>query len=61
MSGPASVHNKTKGKRIARGVRMEQELWDFIEGQAKTFGESGASAVIARWAREKLKAFRRVA
>lgn len=50
-----------KPKRIPRGVRLEADVWDFIDGVAKATGEEGAAQVVTRWAREKMDRVREAA
>lgn len=61
MQDKAVVHEMEGKKRIARGIRMAAELWEFVEAQANALGEDGASQLIERWVSEKRDAVRRVA
>lgn len=59
MQSKPQVHRKPA--RIARGVKMERELWEFAEWQASEIGERSASSMVRRWVMEKRDAVRRVA
>lgn len=56
MATTESVHKKPL--RIARGVRMDEDLWAFIDGLAEIMTGGNASALIEKWAREKRDAVR---
>lgn len=60
MQDTATVHRRPE-RRIPRGIRMLESLWEFVDGQAEALGEQGASQLIERWVREKYEAVRRVA
>lgn len=57
MDDTVSVH-KPPAKRVARGIRMGEDLWAFVDGMAPVAGEESASALIERWVREKRDAVR---
>lgn len=62
MENTATVHDKKEAeRRIPRGIRMAESLWEFVDGQAKAVGEDSASSLIERWVREKRDAVRKVA
>ena len=52
------MHN---GRRLARGVRMDADLWAFVDALAAEMTEGNASALIAKWVREKRAAVRSAA
>jgi len=61
MQNTDAVHTPPpKEKRIARGVRMEEELWRFVDGLA-VMENGSASAVIERLVRERREAHAGVA
>lgn len=47
--------------RSPRGVRMADDLWDFVDTLAEAQGDGNASRLIERWVREKRDHVRRVA
>lgn len=40
---------------------MDAETWEFIDGLAEAMTDGNTSALIEKWAREKMDAVRRVA
>lgn len=54
----AAVHN---GRRLARGVRMDADLWAFVDDLAEIMTDGNASALITKWVREKREAVRSAA
>lgn len=61
MQDTPAVHRPLAERRIPRGIRMLESLWEFVDGQADALGEQGASQLIERWVSEKRDAVRRVA
>lgn len=55
---PKAVH---KPKRLARGVRMDADLWEFVDDLAGIMTGGNASALIEKWAREKRSAVQQAA
>jgi hypothetical protein len=58
MTNTEVVH---KSKRVARGVRMDADLWSFIDDLAEIMTDGNASALIEKWASEKRDAVRSAA
>lgn len=52
MDDTRTVHTAPV-KRVPRGVRMDENLWDFVDDMAPVLGEKSGSHVIERWVREK--------
>lgn len=48
-----AVHKTPAEKRVARGVRMDESLWAFVDDLAEMVSDGNASRLIERWAREK--------
>lgn len=61
MQNTAPVHGTKEERRVPRGVRMAESLWEFVDGQAAALGAGSASELIERWVHEKRAAVRRVA
>lgn len=59
MKASQDVHKSEP--RTARGVRMERDLWTFVDDLAEIMTDGNASALIAKWVREKRDAVREAA
>ena len=61
MDDKDAVHKSAPSHRVARGVRMDATLWAFVDDLAAITTDGNASALIARWVREKREAVRSAA
>lgn len=58
MKDTGGVHTAPREQRVARGVRMAESLWSFVDDLADIMTDGNASALIEKWAREKRDAVR---
>lgn len=56
MDDTHDVHEAPAKVRTPRGIRMDADLWEFVDGMAEAQGEGNASRLIERWVREKREA-----
>lgn len=56
-----AVHDALPARRLARGVRMDEDLWCFVDEVAAADGSGSASKVIERWIRERRETLRQAA
>ena len=61
MQDKGQVHVAKATQRVARGIRMERALWDFVDNQAHALGLENGGRLIERWVREKREAIREAA
>lgn len=53
MDDAARVHTAQRSRRLARGVRMDEDLWEFVDEVAAAHGGGSASKIIEKWIRER--------
>lgn len=53
MNQGKGVHKEPRPKRVARGVRMDATLWEFVDDLAAMVTDGNSSRLIEKWAREK--------
>lgn len=58
MDDATTVHKAKPERRVARGVRMDESLWTFVDDLAEIMTDGNASKLIEKWAREKRDAVR---
>ena len=56
MQDKAQVHVAKGKQRIARGIRMPRELWEFVDAHATVVGDENGGRLIERWVRERREA-----
>lgn len=56
-----AVHEPQNERRVPRGIRMAESLWEFVDHAAGMTADGNASALIERWVTEKREDFFKVA